>query len=187
MPQAVAGRLAIYTDQSGYVKLLAPAGWICRAEYGADGSGGVAVFPSGETAPSSAFGGGWKLTPTSRTEAVVGSQTGGCAGCAVAQACPLFPAAASSYVAEFEQPCPQSRPDFEAVENLNAETVAFMDPSGRAGDGEPSGGLDGANGVMLYDAHGATGSWLDTCTLPPADVALCTAALNTFVGWYGGQ
>ena len=70
--------------------------------------------------------------------------------------------------------------------NQDFHISASVLPS-RAGDGEPSGGLDGANGVMLYAAHGATGSWLDTCTLPPADVALCTAALNTFVGWYGGQ
>ena len=44
-------QLAVYTDQQGSMKLLGPTGWSCAANYGADGSGGVQIYPSGEPDP----------------------------------------------------------------------------------------------------------------------------------------
>jgi hypothetical protein len=187
VPTAQATALEVYTDRGGLMKLLGPAGWDCRAEYGADGSGGVAVYQPGASLSTSAFGAGWALSAGSHTEAVVGSQTSACVGCGLAQACPLFPAAATNYQSGFGLPCPRARPIAEAVDQLASGLVAFEDPPGVAGDGSPSGGSFPANGVETYGAADPSGSWIDTCTLPVADRALCTTVLNDFVARYGRE
>jgi len=40
---------------------------------------------------------------------------------------------------------------------------------------------------MTYHSGNDNGSWLDTCTVPANDHALCTAILNQFVDWYGAN
>jgi hypothetical protein len=185
VPAALADDLAVYTDSNGFMKLLAPTGWVCKAEYGADGSGGIAIYPKGQSLSEHAFGTGWSLPSTSKAEAVVGSQTGGCEGCEVGQACALFQVAARQYQSGFERPCSRTRPASEAVHQLSPGLVSFQDPPGTTGEGSPSGGRNAANGVMTFYDNSAFGSWLDTCTLPQAKKALCTASLNSFITWYG--
>ncbi len=51
----------------------------------------------------------------------------------------------------------------------------------------PSGGPYPANGVMTYYSGNENGGWLDTCTLPNSEHALCTVALNAFVSFYGNN
>ncbi len=46
VPTDLAGAHAVYTDGQGSMKVLGPTGWSCAANYGADGSGGVQVYPS---------------------------------------------------------------------------------------------------------------------------------------------
>lgn len=162
---------------------MAPRGWSCRAVYGADGSGGIVVFPTGETVPAG-WGAGWRLSPDSRVEAVVGDQTSACAGCSSAQACPLFPAAAEDFSNQFGRPCPSTRPPAETVDRLGAGVTAFEDPPGIAGDGLPSGGRYPANGVMTYYRGNPNGSWRATCTLPPDQKDQCTAILDGFLSSY---
>jgi len=185
VPRVLTSKLAVYMDGNGHMKLLAPIDWTCSAEYGADGSGGIVIYPSGESISRSAFGAGWTLSRESSTEAIVGSQTGGCQGCEVGQACPLFPTAARGFQSQFGRACPKSRPASETVDQIAPGVVAFQDPPGVSGDGSPSGGKFAANGVMTYYPSSQFGSWLDTCTLPKADQTFCTAALNTFITWYG--
>jgi len=164
--------------------LVGPKGWRCSAAYGADGSGGVVVFPNGETVPQS-WEAGWHVPRGSPTEAVVGSETSGCQGCAAGQACPLFESAASAYLSESGRPCPSARPTKEDVQNLGTGQVSFEDPSGIAGDGMPSGGLHPAKGVMTYYPQSPNGSWFETCTLPDSQRAICDSALAAFVSMYG--
>ncbi len=83
VPNALASELAIYADSDGLMKLVGPTGWTCSAEYGADGSGGVAVYPPGEPISQSAFGAGWHRSSGSTTRAIVGSETSACQGCAL--------------------------------------------------------------------------------------------------------
>jgi hypothetical protein len=71
------------------------------------------------------------------------------------------------------------------VDQITPGVVAFEDPPEVAGDGEPSGGRYPANGVMTYYPNSGFGSWLDTCTVPTSEKPLCTAALDTFLAWYG--
>ncbi len=171
VPQALSGDLSLYGDTQGVMELLAPKGWSCSADYGADGSGGVWVYPHG-TGPSSPL-------------AIVGSQTSACYGCTLSQACPLFAAAEKAWRSAFHLACPARRPAAETVVLVAAGIVAFEDPPGVKGDGLRSGGPYPANGVMTYHPSSEDGSWLATCTLPASEKDVCTAVLNTFISWYG--
>lgn len=179
VPNNLANQLYVYTDQDSIMALIAPSGWVCQADYKADGSGGVSVYPGGEVLPSS------PLAPGATAQAVVASQTGGCAGCAVLQACPLFATAATAYQGVFSKPCPTTRPSSEAVVPISGSTVSFSDPPGTSGNGIPSGGAYPAHGVMTYHPQPNASSWLDTCTLPSSEQPICTIALNRFIASYG--
>ena len=184
VPQAMAARLSVYTDSQGRMELVAPRGWNCAAFYGADGSGGVVVYPHGQRLPP-AWTAGWPLARTSAAGAVTGLESSACYTCTLAQACRLFPAAATTldnYLGR--QACP-ARPGTEKVTTISPGIAGFEDPPGTAGDGVPSGGRYPANGVMTYHPRAAAGSWLETCTLPGGDTAECTAILNAFLSWYG--
>jgi len=182
----MAARLSVYTDSQGRMELVGPRGWNCAAFYGADGSGGVAVYPHGQTLPRS-WTAGWPLAPTSAAAVVTGLETSACYTCTLAQACRLFPAAATTLLSYLgRQACP-ARPAAEKVTTISPGIAGFEDPPGTTGDGVPSGGRYPADGVMSYHAHAAAGSWLETCTLPGSDTAECAAILNAFVSWYGQQ
>ncbi len=82
-------------------------------------------------------------------------------------------------------PHPPSQESFSTSGTGRSE-VGFEDPAGVAGDGIPSGGLNPANGVMLYlPAQGKASAYLATCTLPAARHDMCTAVLNHFIALYG--
>jgi hypothetical protein len=179
VPAKLVGRLAVYSDAHGFMELVGPKDWQCSASYGADGSGGVRVFPHGEQGPT-----GLAFSPQQH-EAIVGSESSACAGCQEIQACPLFPRAASDYRSDFGTGCPETRPPEESTEQVSTGVVGFEDPAFVAGDGNPSGGPYPASGVMTYYSSDLSGSWLDTCTLSSSDHALCTVALNAFVRLYG--
>jgi serine/threonine protein kinase len=172
VPKVLAAGLSVYGDNQGVMEVLGPRGWSCTAAIGADGSGGVTVYPPG-AGPSSPV-------------AIDGSQTSACVGCTLGQACTLFPSAAKAYRSQFGQACPTRPPAAETVVPIAAGIVAFQDPPGVKGDGQPSGGQYQASGVMTYPPSAQDdGSWLETCTMPPSEKNICTAVLNTFVSWYG--
>jgi hypothetical protein len=181
VPSDLANQLAFYSDQGGIMELIAPRGWDCSALVGADGSSTVKVFPPGEQAPTeSAFS-------AQQQEAIVGSQTSACLGCRELQACPLFSDAAADYLNDYHMNCSEARPAEETIYQINSGIIGFEDPPDVAGDGNPSGGPYPANGVMTYYSGNEDGSWLDTCTLPNSEHALCTVALNAFVKSYGSD
>jgi pimeloyl-ACP methyl ester carboxylesterase len=170
VPQALAAGLSVYADTQGIMEVLGPKGWSCTAAIGVDGSGGVTVYPAGAD-PSSPV-------------AITGSETSVCVGCTLAQACPLFPSAATASRSDLGEACP-AHPAAETVAPVAAGIVSFEDPPGVKGDGQPSGGQYPADGVMTYHPSAQEGSWQETCTLPASEKDICTAVLNTFVSWYG--
>ena len=181
VPGDLVGELAVYTDLQGEMKLLGPIGWACSATIGADGSERIDVHPPGQTGSTS------EPFHNSSVEAIMGNRTGGCEGCAVTQASPLFRAAASQCESQFAgdaQEC-HAQPTGESTESIEPGVVGFLDPPGVTGDGNPSGGQYPANGVMTFQTSRYTESFLDTCTLPASRQALCTAALDNFVQLYG--
>jgi hypothetical protein len=179
-----AAGLAVYADTQGMMELVGPKGWRCAAAYGADGSGGVVVYPPGTPAPRTANA-VWKLGQTT-VMGIYGTESSACSTCTLSQACPLFPAAAKALRSDLGHGC-AARPAAETVTTVSSGIVAFEDPPGVHGDAMPSGGRYPANAVMTYHPGAPDGSWLETCTLPSSDRAECTAALNTFITWYGAN
>lgn len=185
VPRALAGGLAVYADDQGIMALVGPKGWSCAASYGADGSGGVVVYPAGERLPK-VWAAGWPLTQASTDAAIAGLESSACYSCTLAQACRLFPTAATAWRGAFGTPCP-ARPAAETVLRLAAGIVSFDDPPGVRGDGLPSGGRYPARGVLTYHPGVPDGSWRETCTVPGSDQDDCGAALAAFVSWYGSR
>ena len=182
VPADLASQLTVYADEAGIMELIAPTGWDCTASIGADGSSEESITPTGEVLPQSNV-----LPSGSQDEAIVGTQNGGCEGCASSQACPFF---ATANQADPGTCTNTSPPSGEDVTQLAANIVGFEDPPGLAGDANPSGGEYPANAVMTYtqDPAGSTGnfwsSYFETCTLPYSQQALCTAVLNDFASRY---
>jgi serine/threonine protein kinase len=181
VPAGIASDLAVYADQQDHMELVGPRDWSCTASYGADGNGGVEIYPPGETVPET------KLPAGSTIAAIIGREVPACYTCALTQACPLFTVAAAQLSSALGQQCP-ARPAAESVTPDSSGVVSFDDPPGINGDGTPSGGKYQADGVMTFHQGGAgASSWLETCTLPDSDSAACTAALNDFITKYGKQ
>jgi hypothetical protein len=160
LPPNVSSQLAIYTDTTGRTAVLAPRGWSCRAAFGADGSGGISVFPA-------------KDEPTTRgptpADQIAAGTDGGCAGCTLATVCASFP--------DLAEPGVACRPRIarESVTRLGTHLVGLFAPPGVRGPNP-------ANGVMIVqESPGLLDDWYEECTLPPSEHALCTAILNDFV------
>ena len=183
VPADLAHRLAVYTDSHGSMQVVAPVGWQCSAQYGADGSGGVTVYPAGEQPAPSGAG----PATSGLTEAVSGSETSACVGCTDGQACPYFSAAARTWHQDFPTMGCTSAPAGERVRTVSRTEVSIVDPPGVKGGGTPSGGPDPADALMTYVPGSDDGSWLITCTLPPTDHAMCAASLEAFGGDYANR
>ena len=161
------------------------ANWTCHGLYGADGSGGLLISPAGESVPSDPDPGG-AYPRRRRTRRSWGTKPAASPVQGAALACPLFASAAAATKQDLGQGCPVTRPSQESL--LPAGTagigIGFEDPIGVAGDGIPSGGLNPANGVMLYlPARGRPTAYLATCTLPDAQHDVCSAVLDHFVAF----
>jgi hypothetical protein len=177
VPSSLASGLAVYTDGLNLIQIIAPTGWKCSAQVGADGSSGLEVYPASDTEVPSNYTEKWNPDD----EALVGSQTSACSNCGTGQACPYFASANTAWVTNNGRPCPGARPPRESVEQLSARAIGFEDPPGVAGAGEPSGGLYPANGVMTYLSPT---TYNETCTLPQSQHDICTASLNVFAAVY---
>ena len=187
IPDALVGKVAIFVDPGGVMKLLGPRNWSCVGGYGADGVGGIWLYPFGVSAPSvieviqacEYDAPGCNLLG-SNYQAFIGHETSACQGCALSQACELFPAAAhANNIAYPQAPCPP-KPAGETSRVLGATEVEFVDSPGVKGNGVPSGGDYLATGVMTYVPHSPAGSWMETCTVPAALEMICNASLNLF-------
>ena len=179
VPKDLESQLAVYSDQLGDMKLVAPQGWICSANYGADGSGGVSVYPTGEDLQTATA-----IAPSD--EYISGSETSACVGCREGQACPLFATAAADYERDYQMTC-EAPPSTESVDSLSAGVVAFLVPAGTTGTGVPTASDYPTNAVMTYYSDNDNGSWTDYCTLPASQQAVCTVVLNRFIDWYGSN
>jgi hypothetical protein len=185
VPKSLARSVVFYADEFGVMHVLAPKGWHCVTTYGADGSGGLTITPPGQSATVN----GSFLS--SQAEAVTTHETSACVGCEADQVCPIF-----TYAIGLGS-CPDARPGDKTVnayafdvfdsEGSGTGTAEFYDPPYVAGDGDPSGGPYPAIGAMTYYPDSHDGSWMETCTLPASDEALCTDSLGTFMAHYGTE
>jgi len=160
-------------------------GWTCAGMFGADGSGLMTLTPVGTSAPAS-FGTPWHVPASSSTQAIVAIESGGSTVQGAALACPLFSAAKAATQQNVGKGCAVTSPSQEKVVSTSAVQVNFEDPVGVAGVGFPSGGLNPAYGVMLYQPKPTEPTaYQATCTLPAAQQDLCTAVLNHFSATFG--
>jgi hypothetical protein len=102
------------------------------------------------------------------------------------QACALFTSAAVTLQSQLGETCSPPPPGQQATQ-LSATAVAFEDPPGVQGAGNPTGGTNPADGVVTYTPYSNDGSWIETCTLPVSDHSLCQLSLNLFVSSYGNR
>jgi hypothetical protein len=159
-----AGGLGAY--DAGLHLLAGPSGWRCRVAIGADGSSFSVVAPS-------AIGLSNGFLPRTPTRAAVTYQgASACVGCAYDLACHYFE------LAEDDLPCTGSDPTrHQRVTRINRRAVAYSEPP---------------NARHRYPLHGVVINLLPapsgaqpldlaveaTCSLPPAQQALCTQILN---------
>lgn len=182
---SLAKRVSIYTDQHSLQTVLGPRGWRCLASYGADGNGGVTIYPVGETVHY--FADLSKYPKTFRAINVDWSPA--CVLCILGQACPFF-AAAKTAVATLdynnsEVSC--HRPRGESLVTSGRSLAYFSDPPEVKGTGEPSGGVLRALGLVIWEGlvkkgQRATtnGSAIVTCTLSSSDAQLCQESFSWF-------
>ena len=147
---AQAHGLAFYGNND--LLLLAPAGWRCTGDVGADGSTSMHISHGQEAI----------------TELAIVS--GGYAGSF--EACSLFADARPPV------PCSTHPPAAESDVRLSRTAVAFEDPPGIHGTGNPSGGSIPANGVMVYNPSSSGFLFEETCALPAGEHAVCSVLLN---------
>ena len=180
------GNLAVYSDLTGALMLIGPTvGWTCTGTFGADGSGMMTLVPVGTSVPVG-YGTAWHLPASSPTQAIVALESGGSTVQGAALACPLFSAAKVTTQQDLGTGCDIPSPPLEHVVTTSSSQVGFQDPAGVAGVGFPSGGQNAANGVMLYQPKPTEPTAYEaTCTLPPAQLDLCTAVLNHFDATFG--
>jgi hypothetical protein len=179
-----ASYLAVYSDTAGETMMIGPKGWICRAQFGADGSGGLLITPPGETIATNS-GSKTQVPSSSAAEAIEVYETGASPVQGAALACPLISVAAQAMARDLNQTC-APHPAAETTYPVSPNEVAFYDPPGVAGDGAPSGGENPANGVVLYlPSKGKDSAYLATCTLPAVQHEVCTTVLNDVVARYG--
>jgi hypothetical protein len=183
VPPGSAGKLVIYSDSMGTMKLLGPRGWGCSAAVGADGSGGVTITPTNSGTWTNSGG---ALGAGSKVEEINGSQSGGATGDALAQACSLFTSAQKRWAVN-GQKCYPTKPASETVLQLNQNSVEFIDPPHVHGNGNPSGGAYPVSGVVTFypNSWQEPQSWIETCVLPPNEQSICSATLSNFVSAYG--
>lgn len=182
----IAKTVAIYTDQHSLQSVLGPRGWRCIASYGADGSGGVTIYPQGETVHYFA-----DFSKEPKTfQAINVDWTPACVLCILGQACPFFAAAKAAVTtlgySQNEVTC--ARPKGEALVKSNLSLAYFSDPPGVTGTGEPSGGELRALGLVTWEGltkkSGRTitnGSAVVTCTIPRSGAQLCQESFTWFV------
>ncbi|HEV3213829.1 MAG TPA: hypothetical protein VGZ03_10580 [Acidimicrobiales bacterium] len=178
LSRALAPTVSVFTDGLGTLDVVAPTAWGCTALDGVAGSSTLIVYPPGEQRPS------WGHVTAVRS-GIVATQTGGCAGCSIETACPLFAAAAHQYAVIYRSSCRHAAE--ERRTDVSGSTVLFVDPPGVLGSGEPSGGALAAYGAMLWHLPGARHptAWRVTCTLPSADQPLCVLSVRAFLARHG--
>jgi hypothetical protein len=171
-----AARLAFYSN--GFVTLLGPRGWSCRAVEAADGGRSLSVFPPGHTDPLLAD----HLPSDAAGVTALIDYTGHGPGTLLV--CSLFPRSDAAALTRGVTPCP-AIPRREQLERPTPDVVVFHDPPGVKGTGVPSGTRNAASGLVsfpqLHPEPSSVSIAKATCSLPPATSALCSAIVGDFL------
>ena len=134
----------------GTLDVVAPTTWGCTALDGVAGSSTLVVYPPGDPRPT------WGHVTAVR-RGIVASQTGGCGGCSLEMACPLFTSAAHQYLAIVPDAVPQRGEHRRAADLPHRRPrVAVRRPARRARRRPALGRRSyAAYGAMLWHPAGA--------------------------------
>jgi hypothetical protein len=171
LPPQRAVSVALYTDLAQLQTVLGPRGWECKASYGADGNGGVTIYPE----KASIRFKGISLVNDRNLQAVHVEWNAACVGCILDQTCPYFSGARAMFV-QFGYSNPDAicvRPRGEVLQRTSANLDFFLDPPGVKGSATPSGGPFPALGMVYWGGpvklmngrSGTNGSAIETCTI----------------------
>jgi hypothetical protein len=172
VPRSLKHEFALYVDADrAMAPLLAPKGWHCRVDVGADGSASFDIYPSKEPPPPSRY---------SNALEVVATTDGGCQGCVADDVCPYF-VNAQSQVGLAGLRCPAARPEFEQVVFATGSTAA-SDGSVDTYDPPTTKSRYATYGVLRYVVAGSQGlDARESCVLARQAKAWCKAITNEFV------
>lgn len=149
---------------------MAPRGWHCRSNIGADGTYEVAAYPRTAARPRGSH-------VRSPGDAVTLENGSACQGCIYGMVCSLLPSLPVVQANGGIYSCP-AKPVREQAARLGRNVTYFYDPSGVAGQGDPSGGEDPAVGVLIAtDYSNEAAAAQATCTLPKAESGVCEAII----------
>jgi hypothetical protein len=176
VPATQARALSAYVDSANNTLLLGPKGWKCVGGYGADGSGGLALY-----APGEAIG---TASPSKSQQAITTFETGGSSTQGAAAACPLFATAQAQFQSAFGHGCSQP-PKSVTIAHPSADVATFDDPPGVA-FGDPSGGPYRAQGVVSFSTTASPTTWQATCTVSTQYQSFCPTVLDYFSALYSG-
>ena len=190
MPRGTSGSYEAYSLNSGALTILAPTGWTCEGFVSTDGGSELAVIPNSEPFNASSYGEP-SLSGSADPQAVTAASTGGCQGCAYGATCAYLPTLANSVWSDLAQSpgCGSGIPAGETAGTFGSNVAYFEDPAGVTGAGNPSGGQNPANGVVILQPPGADvdgNSFIGTCTLPDPEHSRCQTILNDFAKRYQG-
>ena len=178
IPSTVQPHVAAYWSPGAVV--LAPRGWKCAGDVGADGSGELVVAPKGTPHMS-----GFNLDPPMSAPSVRLQVIPACQVCVAGFICALYPN--SPLTNEYaDTPCAAHDPPRQRVERVTQDTALFIDPPHVKGQGDPSGGRYSAYGALMLQPFPAStpgrtaGAAVTqiTCSLPPASRDLCLATVT---------
>jgi hypothetical protein len=181
-----ASLVAVYTDRAGLQSVLGPRGWRCSAAYGADGNGGVTIFPKTESIGYS----GIYVDDTRDLQAINADWSPACVDCILGQTCPFFARAKALY-ASLGYPRANTncrRPRGELVTKDGTSSATFTDPPEVKGSATPSGGRYRALGLVywagtlkLTNGHvGTNGSVVVSCTVTSGLRNICAESFSYF-------
>ena len=165
-------RLSGYSDLRGFLPLVGPAAWTCKALEATDGGQAVGVTPPG-VSPRDSWGVGSKPT-LPLADGVYGSLVPACQGCVYDEICGIVPSADADFPG-FVGLC-NAPPAGQRVTPLGHNRYAISDPPGALG-------LDAAHSVLKYTPRTATTDATVeriTCILPATQQNVCTALIDAF-------
>jgi hypothetical protein len=186
LSRTLASSVAVYTDKAHLQSVLGPRGWRCSAAYGADGNGGVIIFPKGESISYT----GIYLDNTQDLQAIDADWSPACVDCILGQTCPFFAHAKAMYSSlgypNAKSTCREARG--EMLTSSGSSLATFFDPPGAKGSATPSGGRYRALGfvywagtVKLKSGHlGTDGSAVVSCTVTTALRKICNESFLYF-------
>jgi hypothetical protein len=168
-------RLSGYSDLRGFLPIVGPAGWNCKAIEATDEGQGVGVTPPG-VAPRDSWGVGGTVTQPP-TDGVFATLIPTCAGCVYDEICGIVPRADADFPDFARARLCNAQPAGRQVTPMGNNRYAIDDPAGTLGPHV-------AHSVLVYRPRTtATDASVlrETCILPTSQRNVCDTLLDEFV------